>query len=247
MYEKLKNVIRLFVPPEFLFRNELLIRKVYSLFYSGNTFQCNICEKKLSHFVLNFRSEKTCPKCGSLERDRKLWKVVSNEFLKAKISILDFSPSRSLVRKFKTIAEINYVSTDFCGNFIADFQYDITNLNIPNATFDLICCYHILEHVENDSLAISELYRVLKQNGIVIIQTPFKDGEIYESQLITAESERFIHFGQKDHVRIYSETGLANRLELSGFDVEIRHYIETENNYNGFSKIETQIIAKKIN
>jgi len=56
-------------------------------------------------------------------------------------------------------------------------QYDITDLDIPDDSFDLIICYHILEHVEEDLKAMQELYRVMKKSGVCIIQTPFKEGK----------------------------------------------------------------------
>ena len=89
---------------------------------------------------------------------------------------------------------------------------------------------------------ISELFRVLKPNGTVLIQTPFKDGEIYEDYAITSESERLIHFGQEDHVRIYSVDGLKKRLESVGFSIIVKQYEKDE--YLGFSN-EIMLVATK--
>lgn len=90
---------------------------------------------------------------------------------------------------------------------------------------------------------MSELYRVLKKNGTVLIQTPFKEGEIYEDYSIVTEKERLKHFGQEDHVRIYSVEGLETRLKETGFNTEIR--IFGEDVYLGLQKNETVIICKK--
>ena len=87
-----------------------------------------------------------------------------------------------------------------------------------------------------------EIYRVLKPNGTVLIQTPFKDGEIYEDYAITSESERLIHFGQEDHVRIYSVDGLKKRLESVGFSIIVKQYEKDE--YLGFSN-EIMLVATK--
>ena len=90
---------------------------------------------------------------------------------------------------------------------------------------------------------MSELYRVLKPNGTLLIQTPFKEGEIYEDYSITTEAERLKHFGQEDHVRIYSINGLKDRLQNVGFKIEILQFQEED--YFGFSDNEQLIIAKK--
>ena len=245
MYETLKKIIKNNVPNNFIQENELFIRKIYAVFYSGTRKQCNICNKKLSCFVHNYRKELLCPNCGSLARDRRLWQIITNEYLKEKTTVLDFSPSRSLSRKWKKIPNINYNSTDFSGEFKADFKYDITNLKIESNTFDLICCYHILEHIEADYKAMDELFRVLKPKGILIIQTPFKEGDVYENPLITSKKDRLTHFEQEDHVRIYSEIELKKRLQKAGFIVEIRHFNENIENYFGFAQKETIFVISK--
>lgn len=245
MYQTLKKIVSKIVSKKSLYKNEFFFRSIYALAYNGNSHQCNICEKKLSKFVINQRDELLCPKCGSLGRDRRLWKLLETDYLKENYKVLDFSPSRSLSQKLKKVKTINYLSTDFSGNFNADFEYDITKIEINSNTIDLIICYHILEHIDEDLLAMSELFRVLKPNGIAIIQTPFTDGNIYENPLIQSPEERLKHFGQEDHVRIYSEIELKNRLEKTGFDVTIRHFDEIED-YNGLLENESVFVVKKV-
>jgi len=138
--------------------------------------------------------------------------------------ILDFSPSRCLYRKLKEIKTINYIATDLSHDFIAEYNYDITTIDAKENQFDLIICYHILEHVIEDRKAIKELKRVLRPNGKILIQTPFKEGTIYENFAITKPDERLKHFGQADHVRIYSVEGLKSRLEKENLKVEVRDF-----------------------
>jgi predicted SAM-dependent methyltransferase len=110
-------------------------------------------------------------------------------------------------------------------------------------------CYHVLEHITADAQAISELYRILKPGGTCWIQTPFKEGEIYEDFSITDAAERWEHFHQEDHVRIYSAEGLAQRLSAGGFEVEILHFKEKENpdehKQMGYKQEETILLARK--
>ena len=61
--------------------------------------------------------------------------------------------------------DIDYFSSDFANNFLADYNIDITNINQESEKFDTIICYHILEHIIDDQKAIAELYRVLKPDG----------------------------------------------------------------------------------
>ncbi|MGA0041494.1 MAG: class I SAM-dependent methyltransferase [Flavobacteriaceae bacterium] len=123
---------------------------------------------------------------------------------------------------------------------------DITAISEENNTFDLILCYHILEHVDQDEKALKELFRVLKPNGSVLIQSPFKEGEIYENSKVVKPKDRLRHFGQKDHVRIYSVNGLVSRLELAGFKVEVMTWSALESNPHGFKSKETTLLASKV-
>jgi SAM-dependent methyltransferase len=160
---------------------------------------------------------------------------------------LDFSPSRCLYRVLKKRKGIEYISTDFESEFIADKKYDITHLPEADQSFDFILCYHVLEHIEDDQKAMSELYRVLKKGGQAFIQTPFKYDDIYEDTAIKDSQQRRIHFGQEDHVRIYSASGLKQRLDIAGFRTTIENFPPHEtDNYFGLNSNEKILIARKL-
>jgi len=247
MYQTLKNIISNIIPRKFLFEQEENFRRLYAVFYIGNQFQCNICKINLKKFIALSNGDSMCPKCGSLQRNRRLWQLLETEFLTPNSTLLDFSPSRCLYRKLKKTPNINYQSTDLSGDFIADFQFDITNLKIADNCYDLIICYHILEHIPDDIAAMKELYRVMKPGAKALVQTPFKEGEIYENYNIISEEERLLHFGQKDHLRIYSDIGLKKRLESCGFQVEIREAFDDENKLNLNAKEKILILTKPLN
>ena len=245
MYTFIKTTIKKVIPKESLFKNELLFRYFHGIFFKGTTYQCNICLKKLSAFISLKNKDLMCPFCGSLSRTRRLWSLL-HENNSIKGSVLHFSPSRSLYRVLKKNKGINYFSTDFENEFLADYNFDITNIDQPNETFDLIICYHILEHIIDDNKAMSELYRVMKPNGTIYIQTPFKEGEIYEDFSIISPKKREEHFEQNDHVRIYSVKGLTGRLKNVGFRIKIELFKQNKNAfYYGFISPETLLILTK--
>jgi SAM-dependent methyltransferase len=247
MYQTFKNIITSIVPRKLLFEQEENLRSLYSFFYSGGDYQCNICNKSLKKFIATSNNDLLCPNCGSLQRNRRLWQILETEFLVPNIKVLDFSPSRCLYRKLKKIPDINYQSTDLSGDFIADNQFDITNLDIEDNTLDLVICYHILEHVIDDVSAMKELYRVIKPGAKVLVQTPFKDGDIYEDYSIITETDRLKHFGQDDHVRIYSVSDLKERLENCGFNVEIRENFIDDAKFNFDSNEKILVLSKPLN
>ncbi|MFZ2087551.1 MAG: class I SAM-dependent methyltransferase [Desulfobaccales bacterium] len=53
---------------------------------------------------------------------------------------------------------------------------DIDNDRLPfkNQFFDIVVASHVLEHLQNRSFALQEIYRVLKNGGLMIVGTPIK-------------------------------------------------------------------------
>lgn len=90
---------------------------------------------------------------------------------------------------------------------------------------------------------MKELFRVLKTDGTCLIQTPFKDGETYEDFSIKTKEDRLKHFGQDDHVRIYSISGLKERLEKSGFLVDVQTF--PKDDFFGLSENEHILVCSK--
>jgi len=245
MYKKIKQTLKSVIPEAFLINNEVILRRFHSFLYIGNKHQCIICLKKTRAFIPIENSDLLCPSCGSRSRTRRLWQEL-NQNSHINGYILHFSPSRSIYRKLIKNKKINYFSSDFEGEFLADYKFDITNIQQEDNKFDIIICYHILEHIIEDTKAMNELYRVLKPNGTIYIQTPYKPGNIYENYSVTSPEKREIHFGQKDHVRIYSINGLKNRLKNVGFTlVEKTFNKNEEDSFFGFISPETFIMATK--
>lgn len=245
IYQILKKIAKKLFPKKFLITQEALIRQAFAWYYKGNKYTCNICNVNLANFIKLENGDLLCPACGSLPRNRRLWQVLNNDVI-LQGKVLDFSPSRCLYRKMKAQPGIDYVSSDFAGEFLADVQYDITNIPESHNEFDIIICFHVLEHVEQDLQAMRELFRILKPGGKCLIQTPFKEGDTYENQAIQTPEARLQHFGQEDHVRIYSVPGLKKRLEQAGFQVNInRHQPDQENRF-GLKSEETILTAAKL-
>ena len=243
MYQTFKKIENRIIPESVLRRNEKFLRGIIALKYKGQNFQCNICDYRLKHFVKQGHNDLLCPNCGSLSRTRRLYYTLLNLPIKGKV--LHLSPPKALLTKLREIEAIDYYSSDFDGQFESDYKFDITSISQPSQSFDVILCYHILEHIQEDIRAMEELFRVLKANGRVYIQTPFKEGKIYENNLLKSREQRRLAFGQEDHVRIYSLKGLNMRLQSVGFKTKIIECIKnTKEDYYGLLS-ESYIVAEK--
>jgi len=96
---------------------------------------------------------------------------------------------------------------------------DIRDIQYPDGFFDVIFCSHVLEHIEEDLLAMSELYRVLSKSGWAILDVPIRDGPTHEDPSIDTPEARLAAFKQTDHVRFYGHD-YTDRLREAGFTVK---------------------------
>tara|TARA_B100000902_G_C27293149_1_gene908387 strand:+ start:1008 stop:1631 length:624 start_codon:yes stop_codon:yes gene_type:complete len=174
----------------------------------------------------NIRDNALSPGSLSLERHRLLWLYLQNEtqIFKKKFKVLHVAPEQAFYKKFIKLNNLDYVTFDM-NSPIAKIKGDICNLPFSENQFDFVLCNHVLEHVNDDIAAMLELFRVLKKNGVAILQVPIDltKNKTYEDSTITDKKERKKAFGQYDHVRIYGKD-YFERLEKSGFNVEKNFY-----------------------
>lgn len=158
-----------------------------------------------------------CPSCGSLERHRQLALVLRDMRLTG--SLLHFAPEESTATLLKA-HPIQYFSADLYAPDV-DLKLNIENIDLPGEQFDTIVCSHVLEHV-NDRAALLEMRRILKLSGILIVMVPIIEGcpATYEDEAVTVPTDREVHFGQSDHVRVYG-ADFVERLASAGFEFQI--------------------------
>lgn len=87
--------------------------------------------------------------------------------------------------------DINITSIDIAGTENVDYIVDAHYLPFKNETFDAIWIQAVLEHVVSPEVVVKEIFRVLKEGGIVYSETPFMQQ---------------IHMGKNDFTR-YTASG----------------------------------------
>ncbi len=190
--------------------------------------ECPICNQvagEFEPFGLKPRLNARCPTCGSLERHRLIWLYLVNEtdlFSSRPKRMLHFAPEPALRGKFADHLSIDYVTADLApGN--AMLEMDIADIQLPDESFDVVYCSHVLEHVPDDRKAMRELLRVLRPGGWAILQVPMFGEETDEDPAVTDPAERLARFGQQDHLRAYGRD-YPQRLSDAGFVVTVDRY-----------------------
>jgi SAM-dependent methyltransferase len=178
-----------------------------------------------------------CPHCGATDRDRLYALYLADRLpptaaQQSAFCLLEIAPAAPLSKHIRRNYRICYRTADLFQKHVDD-RVDITAMDCyANATFDAFICSHVLEHVNDDRKAMAELWRVLKPGGWGIAMVPIllTLQEIREDPTKTSPAERWKHFGQGDHVRLYSRDGFTQRLCEAGFVVRQfgQHYFKIQ-------------------
>jgi 2-polyprenyl-3-methyl-5-hydroxy-6-metoxy-1,4-benzoquinol methylase len=94
------------------------------------------------------------------------------------------------------------------------YQFNVLN-QVFLEEFDGICAFDVIEHINDDSTVIKNLYTALKPNGTLFITVP-ADMRLWSERDIRAE-----------HKRRYSIRELQQKLEKNGFSVVKMSYFMT--------------------
>jgi len=190
--------------------------------------ECPICNYKVSSFdSYRGRINARCPGCGVMERHRLLWLYLRDELKvgSTPIRILDIAHMEPMAERLRAMPKVNYITLDRDPDRWPDITNNVENMvNVPDSSFDLILCSHVLEHVEDDRKALSELHRIIQPGGILLVMVPWDPSKKKTVEAPGAgPAERRRRFGDPAHVRMYGRD-ISRRIEDAGFSVEMIRY-----------------------
>ena len=251
MFKSLLKNIGIYHPLQRIYRQSrfgLQHRKIKRQFRHqlGQGFTCNICSASYKSFaprnpskedrgaieknkvIAGYGENIYCPNCMSTARERLVIAMLHTMKPEGK-KILHLSPEEKIFQYLK--GKANVVTADLFPGFYKNIdpgiiKADVTRLPFAPASFDIVIGNHMLEHIPDDRQAMSEIYRVLENGGIAILQVPFSaiNSTTTEEPLINDPAKQSELFGQKDHIRIYNLQDYINRLRSVGFRVAYSSY-----------------------
>lgn len=92
-------------------------------------------------------------------------------------------------------------------------EIDINRSGLDEASIDSVVALNVLEHIQDDVLALGEIYRILKEHGTVVLEVPACNWlyDDYDAELL--------------HYRRYSMRELCLKCENAGFKVLKKYYV----------------------
>jgi len=105
----------------------------------------------------------------------------------------------------------------FCNKrgIIEVIKDNVETLSLPDESYDIVTGFDILEHIDNDELALKNMYRVLKPGGIAFILSP-------AYQFLWSEHDEALH-----HKRRYLLSEMHRKMSRAGFHMKKRSYCIT--------------------
>ena len=120
----------------------------------------------------------------------------------------------------------------------------ITNLPFNDNQYDLVCAFDVIEHIEDDSKAFSEMHRVCKNKGFVYITVPASPGLWSHHDVI---NNHFRRYSRESLLCVTANFKTALLLKISYFNFFLYPFIrlsrklekpngKIKNSNNDFSK-----------
>ncbi len=114
-----------------------------------------------------------------------------------------------MLKKYGNVVSLEYDKD--CSIFLSEILNEkvvngsLTKLPFHDHSFDVVCAFDVIEHIENDLLALKEIYRVLKPGGYTFISVPTFD-------FLWSKHDRI-----NQHIRRYSLPNLIKLMCNAGF------------------------------
>lgn len=121
--------------------------------------------------------------------------------------------------------EISKYASEFARKYATVFVEPLEVLNLKSDSFDVVISHHVIEHVDSPESFLTEINRILTDDGLLILSTP--DFNSVCAKLFKANYRMLF---DKTHVNLFSYESLKRMLYDFGFDVvDVEFpYFETE-------------------
>lgn len=144
---------------------------------------------------------------GTNDSERTLLEIGSyhGEFLRLAADsgyrVTGLEPNQSLAE----VSRHRYPQFPVHGRFLRDAKF-------PDASFDMVCLFHVIEHMNYPLEELEEIYRILKTGGVAVIETPRYDTiwfKLLKERERSVIPEHFYFFTRNSLKRMVSRAGFA--------------------------------------
>lgn len=199
---------------------------------------CWVCENPVAEFLAFGVPARPgrCPHCGAKPRNRAVhWylRQVIRPRLVATSEVLEVGGSRVAVQRFTTEAVIGGSRYTVIDRRTLEFHariepphrfipMDVTNADFADNSFDVILCNHTLPYIRDDGKALSEIFRILKTDGLAMLDSSHEEDRTRSVDAYRREHPDLgdEYFAENGDQWVYGQDYVA-RLEAAGFTIRL--------------------------
>lgn len=111
--------------------------------------------------------------------------------------------------------------------------------SFPDSFFDVVFLNHVIEHMPCPYEELSEINRILKENGFVFVYTPNVN-----SFQFTVSGNNWLHLDSPRHLVLYSESSIRFLLEKIGFRVVKVNFPKFDFPFDLYVSLKTKFSSK---
>ena len=158
--------------------------------------------------------------------------------------ILHFAPEIFFGERFRELFK-EYTSADLEAPKV-DYKVDLRALPFREEEFDFIFASHVLEHIKEDSVALSEVKRILKPHGIAVLPVPIRGKETVEYSKPNPQESNHVRSPGIDYfkryeryfskVKVYSSNDYPEKYQLVNYKV-------TDNYSSGSRPMQRKVVT----
>ena len=166
--------------------------------------RCPCCGWSGLHFrsfavVEYVRHDVICPGCGSFERHRALASFYRTFFTRIghrPKRLVHFAPEPCLAGTLASLCD-RYETSAYGETSPADYRLDLTCMPIADQSCDALVLNHVLDCMQKDRPAVSEMFRILRPGGVALAVVTFEAGTTTR-ELPVASNGRYRVYGSED-------------------------------------------------
>jgi len=145
------------------------------------------------------RRDVICPGCGSFERHRALASFYRMFFMRIgrrPTRLIHFAPEPCLAATLASVCD-RYETSAYGETTPADYRLDLTSISLADQSCDAVVLNHVLDCMPDDRVAVGEIFRILRPEGVALAVVTFESGTTTR-ELPVASNGRFRVYGSED-------------------------------------------------
>jgi SAM-dependent methyltransferase len=182
--------------------------------------------------VDHYTENAVCPSCGAKIRHRLMAQLLIHrtDILSSRKRVLHFAPEVQVAAFLKSLRNIAYTACDSdTARYPGVLRIDLPEIPLPDAGYDAIICSHVLEHIGDDTRALTEMFRVLTPGGWAVIAIPLYGDTTFEVNPLDFTGREKM-YGVGSHQRM-NGLDFTRKLEGAGFAVTVHSFDTIPGNY----------------